>query len=51
MKKDEFFQLVDKFRPSHLWIKTGNGWEVKDTQKIKMDTTTKSVKHHYYCRK
>ena len=32
MKKDEFFQLVDKFRPSHLWIKTGNGWKLRHTK-------------------
>ena len=32
MKKDEFFNLVDKFRPKHLWIKTGNGWKLRHTK-------------------
>ena len=31
MKKDEFFNLLDKFRPNHLWKKTSNGWKLKHT--------------------
>lgn len=27
--KDNFNKLCDKFRPSHIWKKTSNGWELK----------------------
>ena len=29
MKKDEFIELTDKFRPDHLWKKKSNRWELK----------------------
>ena len=29
IKRDNFFEFLDKFRPSHLWHKSGNGWVLK----------------------
>ena len=31
MKKEDFFNLCDKFRPDHLWVKTSNGWKLRHT--------------------
>ena len=31
LSKEEFFKLLDKFRPKHLWIKTSNGWKLRHT--------------------
>jgi N-acetyl sugar amidotransferase len=32
LSKEEFFNIVDKFRPNHLWKKTGNGWKLRHTK-------------------
>ena len=29
MKKNEFIELCDKFRPDHLWEKRSNRWALK----------------------
>ena len=29
MKKDEFLEICDKFRPSHIWEKKSNRWVLK----------------------
>jgi len=31
LSKEEFFKLLDKFRPKHLWNKTSNGWKLRHT--------------------
>ena len=33
MQKDEFIELVDKFRPSHIWEKKSNKWVLKNSLK------------------
>jgi hypothetical protein len=30
MAKDEFIELVDKFRPGHIWEKKSNRWVLKN---------------------
>jgi N-acetyl sugar amidotransferase len=30
LDKEEFYQIVDSWRPDHLWKKTNNGWELKN---------------------
>jgi len=29
MKKEDFLDLCDKFRPKHLWEKKSNFWQLK----------------------
>jgi hypothetical protein len=31
MKKEEFYNLCDKFRSPHLWKKTGKGYKLRHT--------------------
>ena len=31
IKKDEFFELLDKFRPKHLWKKSKGSWKLRHT--------------------
>ena len=31
IKKDEFFELLEKFRPKHLWKKTKGSWKLRHT--------------------
>lgn len=30
LNKEEFYQIVDSWRPDHLWKKNHNGWELKN---------------------
>jgi N-acetyl sugar amidotransferase len=30
LNKEEFYQIVDSWRPDHLWKKNRNGWELKN---------------------
>ena len=31
MSPDEYWDIIDKIRPRHLWKKSGNKWELKKT--------------------
>lgn len=33
MTKDDFIELCDEFRPSHIWKKNSNRWELKNSAK------------------
>ena len=33
MTKDDFIELCDEFRPSHIWKKNSNSWELKNSAK------------------